>query len=378
MKNFKTLGQLGNVFLSTVILLTLIGILAGFLLNFSMHQIHMASRFRRDVQARYIAEAGLSHAVAILAQNFDNKNNAALFPATAFEGGTYDVTVNESGGRVLLSSVGTMGDASYTATLEVEDLMPSALKYTQSAGGNISLLTIIFSDADITGDLFANGNVSAVGFWLSPITVNGRVYAGGTAQKWGNVTWTSATSNAGNITFPVYNFNLYRLIAQNEPGAPYYFNTNQVWNNCNYDTSANGGVVFVDGNVFVYGNNNRITGSLIVTGNIFLYGTLIQQKAASFQTYPAIMTETGNIHLLTAGIDTGRLTANGLVYAGQDFGLIGINTQVNVTGSILAQNNLWQGNVITDFDVVYQKQNPPGLVLPGGATTSARIKSYNR
>ena len=368
-------SQQGTVFLTTMIIMFLMVLVSASVFQLSTQHMHYISVLRKSSQAQYLAEAGLSAAVATLTANFSNKDNAGLFPATTLGVGSYDVTVVQTGGRVLLKSVGTVQSVQRLASLEVEDLTPTALNHGEAAGGDIDLRTIIGSDSDITGTLFANQDVDLRAFFSSSITINGDVYAGGTASKIGNVTWWSGTSGAGNITFPNYDFNFYKAIAQANP--PNYYLGNQTWTNQTFNLNATGGVLFVDGDVTLRGTTN-ITGTLISTGRIRIYGTVNQAKAVNFPSYPAMMTSTDDILLLTIPfISTGKLFANGLVYAGNDFKLLGIFSEANVTGSVIAKGVLQQGQIVSNLDIVYVQQSPPGLITGGGATAPINVKSYN-
>ena len=149
-------SQQGTVFLTTMIIMFLMVLVSASVFQLSTQHMHYISTLRKSSQAQYLAEAGLSAAVATLTANFSNKDNAGLFPATTLGVGSYDVTVVQTGGRVLLKSVGTVQSVQRLASLEVEDLTPTALNHGEAAGGDIDLRTIIGSDSDITGTLFAN------------------------------------------------------------------------------------------------------------------------------------------------------------------------------------------------------------------------------
>ncbi len=339
----------------------------------STRQLHYVNQLKKSTEAQYLAEAGLSDAVAVLTTSFQNKDDASKFPLKNLGSGTYKVTVFQKNGRVLLKSVGTVQNISRTASLEVEDLTPPALNYGEAAGGNIVLATIFGSSSNITGNLFANQNITLTATPFSSITINGDIFAGGTitpSAPTSNITWHSATPNAGNITFPNYDFNYYKTIAQ---ANNKYYSASQSWTNQTFDLNSSGGVLFVDGDVTLYGNNT-IKGALISTGAIRMYGTLNQQKTTNYPSYPAIMTSQQDILLLNLPfISSGRLFAAGLVYSGNNFKLLGLGTQASVTGSILAKGLLQQGQILSTLTIVYEHQNPPGLITSGGVN----IKSYN-
>lgn len=376
LRNLKS--QKGAVFLTTIVVMFLMVLVGGAAFQLASQQLHYIRALQKSTQAQYLAEAGLADAIATLSANFSNKNDAMKFPPTALGNGHYDVTVVQNGGRVLLQSIGTVGSIQRVASLEVEDLTPTALNYTQAGGGHIVLATYTGSDSDVTGDLFANRNVILVAVAAST-TVSGNVYAGDTASKiealGGTVTWTSGTSNAGNITFPHYDFNYYKAIAQ---ANGQYYATSQSWTNQTFNLNSSGGVLFVDGNVRFYGTNS-VTGCLITTDSIRVYGTLNQQKASAYQTYPALIASE-NILLINGpyfGVTNPKLSANGLVYAGNNFILAGVMAKADITGSVIAKGLFHQSQFQNaDLDIVYAHESPPGLVTAGG-NAPVHVKSYN-
>ncbi len=364
-------GEKGTVFLTTMVVTFLILMVGSSVFSLCSQELFLAKSLNKATQAQNLADAGLSEAIAVLSVSFSKKNNPANFPLRTLANGTYDVTVVESGGRVLLKSAGTVDNIQKTATAEVEDLTPTALNYGEAAGGNIKLDTIFLAMSLINGDLFANQDVTLKAYFLALIDVNGNVFAGGSATRQGNVDWYSATSNAGNITFPVYDFNYYKAIAQ---ANGTYYAAAQTWTNKSFNLNNTGGVLFVDGDVTFWGLNNSLTGCLVTTGTVRLYGTLTQAKAANYPTYPAIMTSDKDILCFSVG----KLFADGLVYAGKDLSLLGVFSRIKVTGSVIAKGTLKQANLVNYLEINYLAQNPPGLILPGGATNPTRVKSYNK
>jgi Tfp pilus assembly protein PilX len=83
---------------------------------------HMSTFLKNSSEAQYLAEAGIRDALATLDNlGFAARNNASNFPLTSFGAGTYDATVTETGGRVLLTSVGTVNNVSKTVSVEVAE-----------------------------------------------------------------------------------------------------------------------------------------------------------------------------------------------------------------------------------------------------------------
>ena len=85
-------------------------------------------------QARYMAEAGINHALAVLQE--DGFTAWSNFNDT-LDTGSYSVTRTETGGRYLLTSVGTVNGVSKTVKAEVIDKTPTALNYFSGAGNNV-------------------------------------------------------------------------------------------------------------------------------------------------------------------------------------------------------------------------------------------------
>ncbi|MEI8344972.1 MAG: PilX N-terminal domain-containing pilus assembly protein [Candidatus Omnitrophota bacterium] len=127
----------GVIFLTTMIALFIMALTATMVYQLTSQSVYLANYLQKSTQARYLAEAGLNHAFAVLRSNFNNWNNAASFPTTALGTGIFRATVSKASSRYLVSSTGTVSGVSRIATAEVKPppTTASAFDYAISVGG---------------------------------------------------------------------------------------------------------------------------------------------------------------------------------------------------------------------------------------------------
>ncbi len=155
---------------STVSLSTMIG-----------NDVSIIRHIKDMEQARYLAEAGINHALA--------KMKTEGFLARAdFNGvldtGSYSVAYTTVSGRYLATSTGTtsLGETK-TISVEVKDNTPTALLYFSGAGNDVALkVHTNIEDASIIGDLHANHNVNLIVQSHAQLTISGDVSA--TGEVW--------------------------------------------------------------------------------------------------------------------------------------------------------------------------------------------------
>ena len=128
-KNEK--GIILIIAMSFVVLMVMSAVLLG---NMLQQDVQLITKVRSKARARYIAEAGIHHAMAKL--KLDGFGSRADFDGT-METGSYKVVFSESSGRYLATCEGTVGGVTETASIEMEDLTPSALYYVTSSGNDI-------------------------------------------------------------------------------------------------------------------------------------------------------------------------------------------------------------------------------------------------
>lgn len=363
----------GSVFITTVIVAFLMTLVGASLFQMITQDSYYTSRLKRYAQSQYIAEAGLADAIAVLDVNFNNKDSPGNFPLNNFANGTYDVTVTQQSGRVLLTSVGTIQGVSSTVSAEVQYLGPTALNYAYASGGDIRLWSAI-AGVNITGNMHSNANTTLRAQTpFGSITITGNVSAGGTVSIFetfgGDVTVTGTiTSAAGLVTLPTFDFSYYQAIAT---ANGQYFSGNKTYSNVNLTPP--GGIIYVNGNVtFPFGTTSTLTGCIVSTGVIQISGRLTQTQVGNL---PALMTTNNDIRLLSV---LSRLTAQGLIYSGDDFQMIGAGSILTLTGTLVTLDDIDQNDIISRFTFTYAQQNPPGLIIPGGSSTWVDVVSYNK
>lgn len=354
--------------MATLIISMLMIIIAVSVSNMLMQDSHMIRRLRYSMQAEYLAEAGISDALATLANlGFSAKGSPANFPLTNLGIGTYDVTVVESGGRVLLSSVGTVNNASRTVAVEVKDLTPTSLFYMMSSGSDFRLRAFLLGLVDINGNIHANNNMRLQANVLALLSVDpcGGACCTGQASASGSVTlkegfWASIDiadlppiDGAAPVTFPNFNYDYYKNLAiAGDPGD--YQAGDKTWENVTL-TPANG-IIYVEGTVTFRGVCN-INGG-IVADKIVVRGQLHQHKTG---TRNVIISRSDDIEVLY------RITVEeGLVYAGRDFKALGAGAMIEVAGTLIAARYLRIWDLFTFVTYNHRVLYPDGMIVGVG------------
>ena len=156
----KLHNKSGAVFITVLIISMLILFVAASSSNMLLQDAKMIRYLKRSAQARYLAEAGVNAALGVLLEEgISAKGDALNFPETNMGDGSYDVTVIESGDRILLSSVGIVDGTSRTVSAEVQDLYPEALDYPLATGGDLGIKAVQ-GNVTVKGNVHANGNLN--------------------------------------------------------------------------------------------------------------------------------------------------------------------------------------------------------------------------
>ena len=130
-----------------------------FIFELTTQDLHFIGRLKKSLEAQYLAEAGFSHALAVLNEDWDNRTDSSKFPSTSLGTGTFDATVASSGGRYLVTSVGTVQGVERTVSAEVTGPTISALAYILAGGSDIVIQLTAWSSNDITGDIYAVNDI---------------------------------------------------------------------------------------------------------------------------------------------------------------------------------------------------------------------------
>ncbi|MFH1791534.1 MAG: hypothetical protein ABH885_06095 [Candidatus Omnitrophota bacterium] len=367
MAGFKIKGQKGLI-LITVIGLSTVALMIGLYISSIVAQdSHFVRRLKYSTQAQYLAEAGLSEAIVVLINNgFSAKDTASNFPLTNLAGGTYDVTVIQSGGRVILSSAGVVQSAERTAAIEVKSRYPEALEYSLATGGDVDIKTV-HGDVTIKGNIHANGNMSlddvviqAYGGQSGKATCSGSTY---TAIHSSIADTANSGPNKPMVTTPVFDFAYLKGVAQS---SGTYYSGGKTFNGANI-TGGTAGLTYVNGDV-TFKNTCRITGGFVAAGKITINNnnscTQTQDAGNRFpiflctglaKLYGLFNTEEGNIVYSTTQV---KINSNG-------------GTAV-VLGAVVSGGDLFV-NAHDDVAMTYFKVTASEVVSEG-----LEIVSWNR
>lgn len=374
MKKRFFIHKKGTIFIITIAMALVMSVIAVSVANMVMQDTHMIKKLRHNMQAQYLAEAGINHALAELADSFD----LTVLPVSGtISTGSYNVTYSTSGARVLITSVGTVpldvsttsDDITKTVSMEVKNRYPTALNYIMSAGNDVNIRAGFLTLTDINGSLHGNNKVHLatallLGFmdvsgtatystqeveldtYFSWLRITGVNYGMGT-----HLTLTGAGWQDVPVTFPSFDYAYYKQKAID--GGDYYAG-DTVFNAQNLSPAS--GLIYVDGIATFKGTCN-LNGSIIANEiNVESYSTgwfnitrgRLRQHVGGILPYDFIVANLGNIEVGNKDgwfYRAGDLEADAaLIYAVNDIRTLGIGTIIDITGSIVAGGdiNLWE------------------------------------
>ncbi|MDD4957587.1 MAG: hypothetical protein PHH49_08410 [Candidatus Omnitrophica bacterium] len=329
------------------------------------HDMRYVSTIKEIGQARYVAEAGIHHALAKLKTNgFSSRTDFSGTLST----GSYNVAYSTVGGRYMITSVGTAAGRTRTVKVEVRDKTPTALNYFSGAGNDITIkIHTWINVALITGDIHANHNVTLDSQPHSEFVINGEVEACGTVTEGTrhdqsdnsdtnlyinslNNDQATVYESANLITFPDLDFTKYKQAAiDSDDGS--YFDSSQ---SLSGSYSPANGIVYVDGDVTL-SDDTVINGGLIANTISIPGGTTLTQVKTGIRN--VVVAKSGNIQI------SGRLEAEeAVILAYQD-----ILThehwgaEVVVNGCMLAKRNIQMWNTRTELDYTHIYIEPPDM-----------------
>jgi hypothetical protein len=278
---------------ATLVVLGIIALIAALLAvmsNAANNRLFMARKLTDQVRALMYAEAGAHEAYARLQNDWSLRTNAAAFPPTSYDLGSFDVTVTTvTNGVALLQSVGICRDAEVEVVLDLQmatvggsggstNPVDDAFSYGMVCGGELNF----GGCGDISGTngttlMHANGlmhlrgNASADLDISSSmeirinnnVTIDGDVTAPDLQYQASKVTITGTASEEAVDMVDIPDIDL----------TPYYnwaLEHGEVHNGFSFGGTsydANGGIIWVNGNVSI-SSHAVINGSIIATGDI--------------------------------------------------------------------------------------------------------------
>jgi len=385
------LNKKGMLFIGILAMIIVMGGIA--VSNMILQDVFMIKRLKYDMQAEYLAEAGISAALASLAQQF----STSIFPLTADIGnGSYTVTIAQTGGRNMLTSVGTVAaseggltSVEKTVSAEVLNNTPTSMNYIESAGNDVIIQAGVHNGVIITGSVHANkgchlNTANGQGDMSISNTVtytNDNVYISvgngadclisinGTAYPRKTTTTKPAWSHTP-VTFPVFDDAYYRKIADPSlGGGGEYYSASHTFT----------GATLSPGNGLVYVNGTAtFSGTCHINGGVFAKAIVVTTDSKLYQH------KTGNYNMLVAngvGTGLGSIIIGGelhveeaLLYSKSDFRASGKKTVVDVHGVITASQNI----DLSDFQVVVNYTYLSPNVDLGSTSPCVSLVSWNQ
>ncbi|MFA4871905.1 MAG: hypothetical protein WC610_02495 [Patescibacteria group bacterium] len=370
--------QRGFVLIASVLVVSLLVLLAVYVTNFTITELKISSSQATALQTYYLAESGVAEAIWRLKNDPDWKNNfetnatwsftytknPALYP-----NGSYQIQIQNTGlARGEITATGFLNLGGTSAKRVIKTMVYKALgdgpigDNAQFADGNIDISGSVLHIYN--GGVHANGNI-IVNYNSTLNAIGNDVKATGNI----NILWNS-TINAQSqqqgvapMAMPAISFdtagdpNSYRARADVIYSESAF--ENLMWNNQNL--TLNGPITYVDGDIEIKGNQNlTIKGVLAASGTIevgkytFLCcwstrcGTSNVTIEKVSETEPAGLFAKSKLYF---ELCLNSFNANGLIYANDQINLLSLPNAFNVTGAVISRKltltSLWRGASIT-------------------------------
>lgn len=291
-------SERGSVILVVVLIAALLMLLGASMSYLVSQDAHMSKMLRRRAQAHALAEAGISHAFAVLAEDFGRATNPFNFPQTGLGPGVYDPEVTLVGSdRARIVSTGIV--ESVVEVVEVDVSAPTGWLPEQVMFANSYMK--LRGDGDAFGSTHSN----------SYTDMGGTVWIGEHATASGDMTVSGGAVVEGQtigdwpmIPFPILNFDLYHQLAR-EGGIVY--EGNQTFSDTTL--SPGNGIVWVNGDV-TFTSHVHVHGCVVATGDIKQSGSLTNSLVTIGDSeLPVLMSRDGSI------IVAGQTETDGLIYS---------------------------------------------------------------
>ncbi|MBI5765669.1 hypothetical protein HZA71_00370 [Candidatus Falkowbacteria bacterium] len=382
--------QRGFVLIASVLVVSLLILLAVYVTNFTITELKISSSQATALQTYYLAESGVAEAIWRLKNDPNWKNNFETNPAWSFTytknpalypNGSYQIQIQNTGlARGEITATGFLNLGGASAKRVIKTMVYKALgdgpigDNGEFGDGNIIIYDTVLNVYN--GGLHANGNVIVDG--ESTVTIAGDLKATGNINiLWKSIVIASSTQpGVAPMTMPSVSFNT--------PGDPNSYRAranviysesafkNLMWNNQNL--TLNGPITYVDGDIEIKGNQNlTINGALVASEDIeagektsnccwgIRCGTSNVTINKTSDTAPAGLLAKGKIEFESC---LGNFNANGLIYANDQIEMVSLPSAFNVTGAVISRKltltSLWQGaNITREPNVVVYSLGDP-------------------
>jgi hypothetical protein len=364
----------GAALFVTMMVVFMISSLLATMATISMQRTHVVDRLADRIRATANAEAGASEAFSILAVDFSQRMNAAMFPEKSYGNGTYDATVTPVGSDMaVISCVGICGSVEVVVVLDIKD-------YGGGGGGGGEFPTFdtnAFGYAMICGSTFTFrgcGDITNGVEQQTKIHSNGAMSINGNAKTGVDISSSVSISIGnnkdiyGDVTSPILNYTPSKVDFFG--GGPHVEAVPLVtipdidltpyatwadangeyidgdWSMSGGEYTPNGGVLYVNGTVHISGHA-VFNGSIIANGNVHFSGGNGGRLNPS-EYGIGIASRDGNINITSSGI------LKGLFYA--KTGSYDHTANGTVEGQVIANGYIDKGG---NSDVVLFQQYIP-------------------
>lgn len=355
-------GKQGFVLVVVMVMTTVVALAAASVMAFADYQLGSFKRARESNAAMTIAEAGANQAYALVKANFANKDNSSLFPETAYDSGSFDVTVTSVGANTAqIKSVGISGSSTQTVIVDVKDFgAPTA--GTDPTGPWAHTIFVngyarLNGSGNCYGSVYCNQDVRANGSFswgtvANPVDVYCAVEfrANGSSSLAGMV-YAPSVSAPGGVPRTIQA--VPTLAMPTLDLTPYYnlaLANGQVYAGGTVSGAIGaipGGVRWYNGAATFNGGVNY-SGCIIATGNINFKGGCTQTKVGDL---PAVVSRDGSVTL------SGSRTMQGLIYS---YGDLTCNGSGQENGTIIVGGNMTLNGSYGLFTYDYSFPSLPG------------------
>ena len=367
----------GSALLIVLGVIFIVSLVVASMVTVGRQQVYSTNRSGNYVRAQLIAEAGANAAYNLIKTNFAACTNAANFPLTAFQGGTYDATVSlVDSNKASIVSVGIYSSVRARSVMSVQN-RPNSITFTDSSQPtDVAYGYVIVSGGDLTwagnvdfqtsnGWMHANGYFLANGANTLHANVSSCVDIGmvGGANIDGNA--RAPSIHGGTVSGQSTITNVPVVSLPNIDLTPYYncaASNGQVFSSSQSlsgTVTPKGGIMWVNGDItFAAG---KYTGCFIATGSLTIKcaGANDVVEHVKVAQYPAFVARDGSMLIKQAKL----FKFNGLIYVKNgtfdksgNGDVIGVGTIL--TAGTFSKNGGWSA-------LIYQNSGP---VPPGGYT----------
>lgn len=369
----------GTVFVTVLVLAMLMVFIIVSVSNMILQDTHIVHHIRYSTQAQYIAEGGISDALADLAnEGFDDFSSISN---VALGGGRYSVSLTEAEindeTRWLLTSTGEVNNVSRVVVMEVRDVSSPTMDQALSAGNNITLKAnqgniTILGNVHANNDLLLKEQGDATLLQIQAYDEStGKATSSNRYTIQGDgVTVADATNSGGGkprLSMPIFDFAYFKKVAQYQGGT--YYAASQTFDSDMNISGGTAGIIYVDGYA-VFSGKCKITGGFVAKGDITINaGDELTQKHDNNNRFPIFMSEAGARIKMYGKFTTDE---GNILYATNDIQVETPSGKSTVVGTVIAGGS-FSITANNDLTITYDR-----ITSPESTPQIVKIVSWNR